>query len=93
MMRWNWKAVRNGLDKPIEIYDLNRDSAESKDLATSRPDLVQRASEILQEAHRPDPNWPLDGRSEAHTMNAKQAWEIKRQRDKTKWIPENAINR
>ena len=32
----NWKAVRNGIDKPIEIYDLESDSEESRDLANSR---------------------------------------------------------
>jgi arylsulfatase A-like enzyme len=89
----NWKAVRNGIHKPIEIYDLANDSAESNNLAKSREDLVQRAQAILDEAHRPDPNWPLDRRTEAHTKQAKEAWEIKRRRDKTKWIPENAVNK
>ncbi|MCP4451355.1 MAG: arylsulfatase, partial [Planctomycetes bacterium] len=89
----HWKAVRNGVHKPIEIYDLTKDSAELKNLATSRPDLVNRALAIFQEAHRPDPNWPLDHRSEAHTRRAKEAWNIKRTRDKTNWIPENAVNK
>ena len=87
----NWKAVRNGIDKPIEIYDLAKDPAESKNLAKSRTDLVQQAQNILNEAHRPDPNWPLGGRSEAHAKSAKKAWEIKRWRDKSKWIPESAV--
>ncbi len=89
----NWKAVRNGIHKPIEIYDLAQDPAELKNLAKSRADLVQKARDIFQEAHRPDPNWPLDRRSEAHAKSAKEAWEIKRRRDKTKWIPENAVTR
>ena len=88
-----WKAVRNGIDKPIEIYDLNFDSAERNDLAQSRSDLVERAQEIFNEAHRPDPNWPLDRRDERHTKLSKEAWTIKRQRDKTGWIPDNAIRR
>jgi arylsulfatase A-like enzyme len=89
----DWKAVRQGIDKPIEIYDLAQDAAESRDLATARPDLVRRAKQIFAEAHRPDPNWPLDRRSEQHTESAKKAWEIKRERDRTKWIPENAARR
>ena len=88
-----WKAVRNGIDKPIEIYDLNHTPVESVDLAKSRPDLVRRAESIFKEAHRPDPNWPLDRRTEAHTKSAAKAWEIKRSRDKKGWIPENAVHR
>lgn len=87
----DWKAVRNGFDQPIEIYDLTTDSAETKNLADLRPDLVKQAATILKDAHRLDPNWPLDHRPEAHTQSAKTAWEIKRQRDKDQWIPENAI--
>jgi len=55
-----WKAVRNGVDKPIEIYDLATDSGELNNLAKSRPELVQRAQKIFTEAHRPDPNWPVE---------------------------------
>ena len=87
----DWKAVRNGIDKPIEIYDLSNDSAESKNLAKSRTDLVLKAQNISKEAHRSDPNWPLDRRTELHTKRAKEAWQIKRRRDKENWIPENAI--
>jgi hypothetical protein len=87
----DWKAVRNGIDRPIEIYDLTNDSAEAHNLADSRPDLVARAEKILLEAHRPDPNWPLDARSHAHTVSAKAAWAVKRERDKTKWIPPHAV--
>ena len=88
-----WKAVRNGIDKPIEIYDLQVDSAESKNLADSKSELVRRAEEIFKEAHRPDPNWPLDRRAEAHTESAKKAWEVKRRRDAAGYIPENAVRR
>ncbi len=86
-----WKAVRNGIDQPIEIYDLTTDSAESTNLAPLRPDLVARAASILSTAHRPDPNWPLDHRPQAHTDSAEAAWKIKRQRDATHWIPPHAI--
>ncbi len=89
----HWKAVRGGIHKPIEIYDLRTDAAESNDLATSRTDLVQRAQAIFDEAHRVDPNWPLDRRSEAHTAAAKKAWEIKRSRDKSRWVPDSAVER
>ena len=89
----DWKAVRNGIKKPIEIYDLTEDPAELNNLAKSRKDLVKKAESIFAEAHRPDPNWPLDHRAELHTKQAKEAWTIKRERDKTHWVPGNAIKR
>ena len=84
-----WKAVKNG-DKPIEIYDLEADPAESNNLAESRPGLVKRAKKILAEAYRADPNWPLDHWPEEYKKSSKEAWKIKRQRDKNEWVPENA---
>jgi arylsulfatase A-like enzyme len=67
----SWKAVRNGHNQPIELYDLTTDSAEAKNLAAAKPDLVARAEAIFAAAHRPDPNWPLTGR--AAVRNAKKA--------------------
>jgi len=54
-----WKAVRNGPSAPVELYDLALDPGEVRDLSAERPERVRRALEIFQEAHRPDPNWPL----------------------------------
>lgn len=86
----NWKAVKES-DKPLEIYDLTTDASELKDLASDRKDLVQQAEAIFAEAHRPDPTWPLTGRTEKQKQIAKEAWRIKKKRDKTGWVPENAI--
>ncbi len=92
--RWSdWKAVRNGASKPIEIYNLKNDTPERNNLAAMRADLVKRAEAIFKESHRPDPNWPLVGRSEAQAKSSKEAWETKRWRDKNGWIPEGAIRR
>ena len=52
---------------------------------------MAKGKQILKEAHRPDPNWPLEGRSAAHREAAKQAWQITRERVKQKWAPENAV--
>ena len=89
--RWDdWKAVRNGPGRPIEIYHLAEDAGETRDLATSRKDLVKQADSIFKAAHRPDPNWPVTGRTEKQKKIAKQAWATKRKRDKSGWIPPNA---
>ena len=89
----NWKAVRNGINKPIELYDLSNDAGESKNLADINPELVARADAIFKEAHRHDPNWPLTGPSADHKQLAKKAWETTRERVKAKWAPENAVAR
>ena len=73
----SWKAVRNGITQPIELYDLTTDAGESKDLAAAKPELVARAESLMQAAHSPDPNWPLSGRATARdadrAKNAKKA--------------------
>ncbi|MEM6469846.1 MAG: arylsulfatase [Planctomycetota bacterium] len=86
----DWKAVRNGHDRPIEIYDLAKDAGEKNNLSESRGDLVVRAKEIFAQAHRNDPNWPLTHRTQLHEEQAKEAWRIKRERDASGWIPPNA---
>ena len=44
----------------VELYDLEADPAETRDLAASRPEVVERLRAALDGAHRPDPRWPLD---------------------------------
>ena len=59
-LRWeDWKAVRNGPSKPIEIYDLRMDPAESKNIASERPELVSKAESLMKAARVDDSNWPL----------------------------------
>jgi arylsulfatase A len=89
--RWgDWKAVRNGIKKPIEIYDLAKDPGEKKNLAKEKPELVKKAETIFKDAHRLDPEWPLAGPTGAQKVMAKKAWAIKRKRDKEGWVPPNA---
>jgi arylsulfatase A-like enzyme len=87
----NWKAVRNGTGTPVEIYDLATDSGESNDLSQSHPELVARAAAIFEDAHRPDPNWPLGSSTAEQARLSAEAWAVKRQRDAEKWVPEGAI--
>ncbi|MBI5774290.1 MAG: arylsulfatase [Verrucomicrobia bacterium] len=63
-LRWgDWKAVRNGPSKPIEIYDLKTDAAESKNLAAEKPDLVAKAEALMKFARVDDTNFPMrDGK-------------------------------
>ena len=59
----SWKAVRQPmLDGPIELYNLDRDLGEATNVATDNPELVSRAAEMMDEAHRPNPNWKIRGK-------------------------------
>lgn len=55
----DWKAVRNGPNKAIELYDLKTDSAESKNVATEHPEIVIKAEALMKQARTDDPNWPM----------------------------------
>lgn len=55
-----WKAVRKPmLTGPIELYDVEADLGETKDIAEMRPDLVERALSYMSEAHVPAPEWKI----------------------------------
>ena len=55
----DWKAVRSGPGKSLELYDLKADFAESKDVAAGHADIVAKAEALMEMAHIDDPNWPL----------------------------------
>ena len=67
----NWKAVKNGVSAPVELYDLAADAAEKTNVAGSHPELVAKATSLLAAGHAPDPNWPLDGPAPARKKGAK----------------------
>ena len=60
-----WKGVRRALPgdgtaaAPTEIYDLDADPGETRDVAAERPEVVERLEAILDREHVPDPAWPL----------------------------------
>ena len=54
-----WKAVRNGPEKPIELYDLSNDASEQNDLAKQKPELVAQAEALMKSARTDHPDWPL----------------------------------
>ena len=58
----DWKAVRNGPSKPVELYDLKTDAAELKNLAAEHPELVAKATALMASARVDDPNWPMRDR-------------------------------
>ena len=59
----DWKGVRLDVsvrpDSPIELYNLKHDPGEQTNLASKYPEIVKRIAQIMKEAHKSDPEWPL----------------------------------
>jgi len=63
-LRWGkWKAIKLAVtivsDPPIELYDLDKDPQEVKNIATQNPDIVKRMAELFSKEHQYNPDWPL----------------------------------
>jgi arylsulfatase A-like enzyme len=55
----DWKAVRLGLTKPIELYDLKTDLGEQHDIGSEHPDVVKQFETFLAMAHIDSEIWPV----------------------------------
>jgi arylsulfatase A len=54
----DWKGVRNGLGKPLELYDLSADSAEVHNVAVDHADILQKLGDLMKHEHVLTPLWP-----------------------------------
>jgi len=62
LWRGPWKAVRRNLGKgkiKTELYNLDADAGESKDVAASNPDVVARLEKIMASQHEPSKEFPI----------------------------------
>ncbi len=55
----DWKAVRYGVDAPIEIYHLATDVGEQNDIAHEQPKRRDEFAHLFTSAREPDPRFPL----------------------------------
>jgi arylsulfatase A-like enzyme len=55
-----WKAVRTKPGAPLELYDLEADRAESRDLAATEPAVVARMEAYLKSARTESSRWPVN---------------------------------
>jgi arylsulfatase A len=54
-VRWrNWKALRNREQQAFELYDLEQDPAEDRNVAGEHPEVMQKIDAICREAHAPE---------------------------------------
>lgn len=54
----NLKAVRYGVDSPIELYDLSVDISESNDIADAHPEVIEKVARIFIEQRSENPHYP-----------------------------------
>jgi arylsulfatase A-like enzyme len=54
----DWKAIRYGIDGPVQLYNLKSDIGEKDDVAASHPEIVSKIEDYLKTARTVDTNWP-----------------------------------
>jgi arylsulfatase A-like enzyme len=54
----DWKALRYGVDGPLELYNLKTDIGEKQNVADKNPEAVGRVEEYLKTARVDLPRWP-----------------------------------
>ena len=57
-----WKAIRIPMfSGKTELYDLSQDLGEQHDVADEHPEVVKTLQQMMDQAHRPHPNWKVAG--------------------------------
>ncbi len=57
----DWKCVTVKRNAPLELYNLNNDPGETKNLADEYPEIVQQFDREMKAIRTPSENWPLEG--------------------------------
>jgi arylsulfatase A-like enzyme len=58
-----WKGIRTGLDGPVELYDLDADIGEERNVAARHPSVVRRIQDLLRTSRTESPEWPVKPQS------------------------------
>lgn len=58
----NYKAVRKGTKRAVELYDLSTDIGETRDIAKKHPDVVAKIESILDTARTDSKEFPIGER-------------------------------
>jgi arylsulfatase A-like enzyme len=55
----DWKAVRHGIDQPLELYNLKSDIGETKNVAAANPEIISKIKAYLATARTDSPDFPI----------------------------------
>jgi arylsulfatase A len=55
----DWKAVRNNVSEPVELYDLSVDVGEENNLAEDHPEVVSEMEEMFRTKRTASVHWPV----------------------------------
>ena len=71
----NWKAIRPGMNRPWELYDLGSDVSEAVNLAAEHPDRVTKMVKLAEASHTPvDAGVYLDKQRTRHERDRQAKW-------------------
>jgi arylsulfatase A len=56
----NWKAVRYGASKEIELYNLETDISEQHNVAAANPKMISKFLTMFKSARTPNPYWKIN---------------------------------
>ena len=69
-----WKAIRVGLSERMELYDLESDPGESRDLAETHPEILDSVHQIMEREHSPWDRGPELGVDWERTTRTRLGW-------------------
>ncbi|MEJ5369498.1 MAG: arylsulfatase [Bryobacteraceae bacterium] len=58
-----WKGIRKGLNGPLELYNLDDDLGERRNLAADKPDIAATLARLMREARTESEFWPVRERA------------------------------
>ncbi|TWT72031.1 arylsulfatase [Crateriforma conspicua] len=59
-----FKAIRQPMfTGEVELYDVDQDISESNNIAADHPEIVAKATKMMDDSHQPNPNWEIRGRA------------------------------
>lgn len=71
----NWKAVLPKKNRDWELYDLDTDISEAKDVSDSHPDVLKKLQSIAKQSHEPErPGTYSDSARTLHEKDRKAKW-------------------